>query len=135
MKKPYQAVFPASGWNDKLTFSPGVRVGGLLFISGMTAADPSGRIVGEDDIVRQTEYIFEKMAAVLAAAGLDFSHVVETTDYFTDLKDYARTAQVRRKVFGGPPYPAATGVRVAGLIRPTALIEIKAVAMFPEEKP
>ena len=128
--KRYEAVVPASGWNDKFTFSPAVRAGNLLFISGMTASDPKGRLVGENDIVRQTEYIFEKMGAVLAAAGIDFSRVVETVDYFTDLRDYEKTAAVRRKVFGGPPYPAATGVRVAGLIRPGALIEIKAVAVL-----
>lgn len=131
MTKPYSAVVPASGWNDKYTFSPAVRVGNLLFVSGMTASDSKGNIVGEGDIVRQTEFIFEKMAAVLAAAGADMSHIVETTDYFVDLKDYEKTAGVRRKVFGGPPYPAATGVRVAGLIRPTALIEIKAIAVLP----
>ena len=130
MKKIYEAVVPASGWSDKFTFSPAVRAGNLLFISGMTAADREGRIVGDDDIVRQTEYIYEKMAAVLAAAGADFSNVVETTDYYTDQRDYDKTAAVRRKVFGGAPYPAATGVRVAGLIRPGALIEIKAVAVL-----
>ena len=130
MKKTYEAVVPASGWSDKFTFSPAVRAGNLLFISGMTASDREGRIVGENDIVRQTEYIYEKMAAVLTAAGADFSNVVETTDYYTDQRDYDRTAAVRRKVFGGAPYPAATGVRVAGLIRPGALIEIKAVAVL-----
>jgi enamine deaminase RidA (YjgF/YER057c/UK114 family) len=130
MKKIFEAVLPATGWNDKLTFSPGVRIGNLLFISGMTASDPKGGLIGEGDIVRQTEYIFEKMGAVLAAAGADYSHIVETTDYYLELKDYAKTAAVRRKVFGGPPYPAATGVQVAGLIRPGALIEIKAVAML-----
>ncbi len=131
MNRSYTAVVPAGGWSDRYTFSPAVRAGNLLFISGMTASDPKGGLVGEGDIARQTEYIYEKMAAVLAAAGADFSHVVETTDYFTDLKDYDKTAAVRRKVFGGPPYPAATGVRVAGLIRPGALIEIKAVAVLP----
>jgi aminoacrylate peracid reductase len=130
MKKAYTAVVPASGWSDKITFSPAVRAGNLLFISGMTASDRQGRIIGENDIVRQTEYIYEKMAAVLTAAGADFSNVVETTDYYTDQHDYDKTAAVRRKVFGGPPYPAATGVRVAGLIRPGALIEIKAVAVL-----
>ncbi len=128
MKKMYEAIIPASGWSERFTFSPGVRVGNLLFISGMTASDPKGKLVGENDIVRQTEYIYEKMAAVLSAAGATFANVVETTDYFTDLTDYARTAEVRRKVFAGSPYPAATGVRVAGLIRPGALIEIKAIA-------
>lgn len=130
MAKPFSAVVPAGGWNDRYTYSPAVRAGNLLYISGMTASDAKGSIVGEGDIVRQTEYIYEKMAAVLAAAGADLSHVVETTDYFVDQKDYDRTAAVRRKVFGGPPYPAATGVRVAGLIRPAALIEIKALAVI-----
>lgn len=130
MNKVYEAVVPASGWSDKFTFSPAVRAGNLLFVSGMTAADRSGRIVGADDIARQTQYIYEKMAAVLAAAGADFSNVVETTEYYLDDRDYAKTAAVRREVFGGPPYPAATGVRVAGLVRPGALIEIKAIAVL-----
>jgi enamine deaminase RidA (YjgF/YER057c/UK114 family) len=131
MTHPFTPVTPASGWNPRYTFSAAVRTGDLLFISGMTAADEQGRIVGEGDIVRQTEYIFEKMGRVLVAAGLDFGHVVETTEYFTTLDGYARTSEVRRRVFGAGPYPAATGVRVAGLIRPGALIEIKAVACYP----
>jgi len=132
MTHPYTAVTPASGWNPRYTFSAAVRTGDLLFISGMTAADAQGRIVGDGDIVRQTEYIFEKMGSVLHAAGLDFRHVVETTEYFTTLEGYARTAEVRRRVFGPTgPYPAATGVMVAGLIRPGALIEIKAIACCP----
>lgn len=134
MKKIYDAVIPATGWSDKFTFSPAVlvpaRAGNLLYISGMTAADEKGNLVGTGDIVRQTEYIFEKMARILEAAGADFSNVVETTDYYLTLEGYAQTAAVRKKVFGGPPYPAATGVQVAGLIRPGALIEIKAVAVL-----
>ena len=130
MKKIYEAVIPPSGWSDKFTFSPAVRAGNLLYISGMTAADEKGQLVGPGDIVRQTEYIFDKIGRILAAAGADFSNVVETTDYYLTLEGYAQTASVRKKVFGGPPYPAATGVQVAGLIRPGALIEIKAVAVL-----
>ena len=126
MKKIYAAVVPASGWSDRFTFSPAVRAGNLLYISGMTSADEKGNLVGPGDIVRQTEYIYEKMGRILAAAGADFSNVVETTDYYLTLEGYAQTAAVRKAVFGGPPYPAATGVQVAGLIRPGALIEIKA---------
>jgi enamine deaminase RidA (YjgF/YER057c/UK114 family) len=95
----------------------------------MTAGDEQGRIVGEGDIVRQTEYIYEKMARVLEAAGCTLADVVETTDYFTTLERYENTAAVRRRVFGDAPYPAATGVMVAGLIRKGALIEISAVAV------
>ncbi len=134
MKKIYEAVIPPGGWSDRFTFSPGVRVGNLLYISGMTSADEKGTLVGAGDIVRQTEYIFEKMGRILAAAGAGFSNVVETTDYYLTLEGYAQTAAVRKKVFGGPPYPAATGVQVAGLIRPGALIEIKAVAVLGEAR-
>lgn len=129
MSKRFDAVTPAAGWNPKLTFSAATRAGGLVFVSGMTAGDEKGRIVGEGDIVRQAEYIYEKMSRILEAAGCTLADVVETTDYYLTLEGYDRTAEVRRRVFGGPPYPAATGVQCAGLIRPGALIEIKAVAL------
>lgn len=130
MSKPFTAITPPGGWNPRYTFSAGVRAGNLLFISGMTAANDQGELVGDGDIVRQTEYIFEKMGRVLEAAGASFAHVVETTEYFTTLDGYAKTAGVRRKVFGEAPWPAATGVLVAGLIRPGTLIEIKATALL-----
>jgi enamine deaminase RidA (YjgF/YER057c/UK114 family) len=133
MKKRFEAVTPASGWHPKLTYSAAVRAGDLIFVSGMTAGDESGRIVGEGDIVRQTEYIYEKMARILEVAGCGLRDVVETTEYFLTLKDYEQTAAVRRRVFGEAPWPAATGVMVAGLIRPGALIEIRAIARAPRK--
>lgn len=129
MSKRFESVTPASGWHPKFTYSAAVRAGNLIFVSGMTSGDEKGRLVGEGDIVRQTEYIYEKMGKVLEAAGCTLADVVETTEYFLTLTDYERTAAVRRKVFAEAPWPAATGVLVAGLIRPGALIEIKAVAM------
>lgn len=132
----YQRIVPDGvAWSDRITFSPAVRVGDFIYVSGLTATDDQHRIVGVGDIVAQTRQIFAKMARILAAAGAGMEHVVETTDYFISLEDYSRTAEVRREVFHGPPYPAATGVRVAGLIRPEALIEIKAVAICPKASP
>lgn len=117
-------------WPGRYTFSPAVRLGSLLFVSGTTAADERGALVAPGDIVGQTRYIFQKLARILAEAGAGFEHVVETTEYFTTTENYARTAEVRREFFR-PPYPAATGVQVAGLLREGALIEIKAVAVLP----
>jgi enamine deaminase RidA (YjgF/YER057c/UK114 family) len=134
MTKQFESVTPATGWNSKLTFSAATRVGDLVFISGMTAGDEQGRIVGEGDIVRQAEYIYEKMARILKVVGCTLADVVDTTEYYLTLENYEKTAAVRRKVFGGPPYPAATGVQCAGLIRPGALIEIKAIAVVPKTK-
>lgn len=125
----YETIKP-SHWPDTLTFSPAVRAGNLLFISGTTAVDDDLKIVGNGDIVAQTRFIFEKFGRILRAAGASFDNIVETTDYFLNLADYKRTAEVRREFFKGPPYPAATGVLVAGLIRKDALIEIKAIAVL-----
>lgn len=117
-------------WPDKMTFSPAVRAGNLLFISGTTAVDENQILIGKGDIVAQTQFIFDKFDRLLKKAGASFDNVVETTEYFLTLDDYRRTAEVRREFFKGPPYPAATGVLVAGLIRKDALIEIKATAVL-----
>jgi enamine deaminase RidA (YjgF/YER057c/UK114 family) len=127
----YQPIIPNPSWPSSFTFSPGVRVGNLVFLSGTTATDEKGRIVGVGDIAEQTRQIFRKFAAVLAAAGGGLEHIVETTDYVLSLEDYAKTADVRRELFKGPPWPAATGVVVSGLVRHDALIEIKGIAALP----
>jgi len=124
-------VAPGAPWPDRYTFSPALRVGQLLFISGTTASDEHGEIVAPGDIVGQTRYIYDKLARLLAAAGGGLEHVVETTEYITTTENYRGTAAVRREVFR-PPYPTATGVIVAGLLRPGALIEISAVAVLPD---
>jgi len=125
---PYEGIFPGR-WSERLTFSPAVKVGNLLFISGTTATDESLNIVGIGDICEQTRQILRKWGPILAAAGASYDDVVETTDYYTTLEGYAGTAAVRREFFRHP-YPAATGVQVAGLIRPQALIEIKGIAVL-----
>lgn len=124
----YDPIYPTPGWPDKMTFSPAVRAGEFLYISGMTAIDDNHQIVGLGDIAEQTRQIFRQMGPILEAAGAGYDNIVETTDYFLTLDGYRETADVRREFFQGPPYPAATGVLVAGLIRKDALIEIKAVA-------
>ena len=128
--RPFEPIYPNAAWRQSLTFSPAVRAGNLVFISGTTATDDSGQIVGQSDIVAQTRFIFEKFARILQAAGGTLENIVETTDYVLSLDDYAKTAAVRRELLKGPPWPAATGVVVAGLVRPDALIEIKAVAVL-----
>jgi enamine deaminase RidA (YjgF/YER057c/UK114 family) len=119
-----------TAWPDRYTFSPAIRAGNLLFISGTTAGDETGAIVAPGDVAGQTRYIYEKLGKVLAAAGASFDDVVETTEYITTTENYRATAAVRREFFR-PPYPAATGVIVAGLLREGALIEISAIAVLP----
>lgn len=118
------------GGAGRYTFSPGViKEGKLLFISGLTATDDQGNIVGKGDIVTQARVIFTKIGEILETAGATFDDVVKTVDYITTTENYRGTADVRREFFG-TDFPAATGVIVAGLLRPDALIEIEAVAVI-----
>ncbi len=124
----YEIVDP---WNlgDRYTFSPAVKRGNMLFISGMIARDPvTGRIMGRGDMAAQADFIFQRMGDVLRAAGGSYDDVVKTMDYVTTLQGYRGTAEVRRKYFKNG-FPAATGVVVKSLINPDALIEIDAIAI------
>jgi aminoacrylate peracid reductase len=131
MATPRMIAAPGTTWPERYTFSPALKVGNLLFLAGTTAVDDTGALVSPGDIVGQTRFILQKFGRLLEAAGANFSHVVETTEYITTTTNYRGTADVRREFFR-PPYPAATGVIVAGLLREGALIEISAVAVLPD---
>jgi aminoacrylate peracid reductase len=126
----FEAITGPTPWPARYTFSPAVRAGNLLFISGTTATDDHGELVAPGDIVEQTRMILRKFQRLLEAAGGSMAHIVETTEYITTTAQYRRTAEVRREFFR-PPYPAATGIIVAGLLREGAVIEISAVAVLP----
>ena len=122
------------GWEayKSLTFAPAVRKGNMLFISGTDATliDPAtNRPVVTGNIVEQTEVIYEKLKAILQAAGATFEDVVWTTDYITIKENYKATADIRRRYFG-ESFPASTGIIVKSLLSQGALIEIDAVAML-----
>jgi enamine deaminase RidA (YjgF/YER057c/UK114 family) len=126
----YEVITGPRPWPAAYTFSPAVRSGNFLFLSGMTATDENLDIVGPGDIVAQTRYIFQRMEAVLNSVGASCENIVSTTEYLTTTENYKGTAAVRREFFKGR-YPAATGVIVSGLLRDGALIEISAVAVLP----
>ena len=125
----YERIDPGWPRYARYTFPPAVRRGNLLFISGITAVDDDGTLVGEGDIVAQARYIYRRIEQVLRAAGGTLADVAQTTDYITTTEGYRATAEVRREVFGDR-FPAASGVIVAGLLRPGALIEIDAIAVL-----
>jgi aminoacrylate peracid reductase len=95
--------------------------------AGMTASNPDGGVLYPGDIAAQTDVILQRLGEILAKAKCGYEDVVATREFITTTDGYRNTADVRRKYFK-PPYPAATGVIVAGLLRPGALIEIEAIA-------
>jgi aminoacrylate peracid reductase len=125
--------YPGVEASNRLTFSPAVRVGRTVWISGLTATDDNMKLVHEGDLAEQTRYILGKMQRLLQSVGGSLADIVDTTEYMTTFEGYEKTAAVRREMLKGPPWPAATGVLVSGLIRKGALIEIKATAMLARE--
>jgi enamine deaminase RidA (YjgF/YER057c/UK114 family) len=121
------------GWPHfaKYTFAPAILRDGFLFVSGMTAGSNDGGILCPGDIAGQTDVILRRLGEILGKAGCGYGDVVATREFVTTTEGYRGTAEVRRKYFK-PPFPAATGVVVAGLLRPGALIEIEAIAAVPK---
>ena len=108
-------------------YTDAVRLGDLLFLSGVIAVDGDGRLVGGDDVVEQTRQVFRNMRDVLAAAGATFADVAKVTVYLTDVDDRASINPVRQEAFGDAR-PASTLVEVSALALPGAKVEIEAVA-------
>jgi enamine deaminase RidA (YjgF/YER057c/UK114 family) len=102
-----------------------------VYIAGQVALDPSGKLVGEGDIVAQTRQVFENLKTALAAVGADFSAVVKLNYYAVDASRLAEIRAVRDEYLNTATPPASTFVIVKSLVRPELLIEIEAVAVIP----
>jgi 2-iminobutanoate/2-iminopropanoate deaminase len=103
-----------------------VRAGQLLFLSGQIPLDPATGELVRGTIEEETGQVMRNLAAVLAAGGAGFQHVVKATIYLTDLSDFARVNEVYGAHFKSSP-PARSTVQVAALPR-GARVEIDAVA-------
>jgi reactive intermediate/imine deaminase len=107
-----------------------VRVGQLVFVSGCSALDAEGKVVGGGDVVAQTRQVFENLRKSLEAAGAGFADVCKVTIFLRRGGDRDRINGVRQEYFG-PTRPASTLVEVAGFSRPDLLVEIEATAVVP----
>jgi enamine deaminase RidA (YjgF/YER057c/UK114 family) len=122
------------GWTryQKLTYSPAVRAGKLLFMSGQGALDPATeRVVFDGDVASQAEYTYQNVLTVVAAAGGGPQHLVKTIEYVTPagLARYRDVAGVRSRLLR-EPYPASTGLVCEALLRPEMQIEIDPFAIL-----
>ncbi len=110
-------------------YTQAVRVGDTLYTSGQVALDPATGALVPGGIVEQTTRVLENLKAVLAAAGIDFIHVVKTTVFLKDMKDFAAMNEVYAKYLAphGATPPARSTVQVAGLPK-DALVEIECIA-------
>lgn len=130
-RHPTEAINP--GWDryQKLTYSPGVRAGNVLFLSGQAALDPeTEEAVHPGDVAAQAEYTYANVIKVLEAAGAGPEDIVKTVEYVTPegLPRYREVAAVRERLLTAP-WPASTGIVCRGLLRPEFQLEIDPLAI------
>jgi enamine deaminase RidA (YjgF/YER057c/UK114 family) len=103
----------------------------IIFISGQTAVDRDGNVVGRNDFATQAAQAFRNLGIALAAAGCTAAHLVKLTVFLTDMDNLAHYREARNRFFAmvaPPAAPAVTLVEVSKLYGPEFMIEIEAIA-------
>jgi enamine deaminase RidA (YjgF/YER057c/UK114 family) len=111
-----------------------IRAGNLLFLSGCSAVDPNGDVVGLGDMEAQTRQAMENMKAALEAAGASFKNVVHMDTFYSDPRLTPQMIHVRSSYFSPENPYTTTGVQVAGFGKPGMLVEIDAIAVFDDDE-
>jgi len=109
-------------------YSPAIKAGNLLFISGQIPVDPATGALVQGDIAAQADQVMRNLTALLRAAGVGFDHVVRTTVFLADMNDFAAMNEVYGRYIVDPP-PARATVQVARLPRDVK-IEVDAIAVL-----
>ena len=110
-------------------YSPGVRVGDMLYVSGMLGRDAGLRVIADPET--QFTAVFDNTGKVLAAAGASFDDVIEFTGYFTHLqRDFPLFQTVKDRFVTGD-LPAQTAIGITELSTPGLLVELKCMALIP----
>ncbi len=127
-------VASSAPWEPIVGYSRAVRIGNHIYLSGTTATDSEGNIVGIGDFYLQTQQILENIGSALKRAGATLNDVVRTRIFVTDIAQWEAVGRAHAEVFG-KIRPACTMVQVAKLIAPELLVEIEADAVLPENLP
>lgn len=114
---------------EPFLLSQGIKANGWLFISGQAGAGENGKIV-QGGFLAQGRQAFANLSRALEAGGASLKDVVKVTIFVTDMGHFDDVVTLRREFFSAP-YPADTIAEIRALYTPEAMIEIEAIAVFP----
>lgn len=125
-----EKISSGTPWEQQVGYSRAVAVDGEIHVSGTTATDADGDVVGVDDPYRQTEQAIANIEDALEDAGAALEDVVRTRLYVVDISDWEAVGRAHEAAFGDVR-PATTMVEVERLIDPEMLVEVEAKARVP----
>jgi enamine deaminase RidA (YjgF/YER057c/UK114 family) len=128
MKKTYSS---GTRWEPLVGYSRAVRVGRIVHVSGTTATNERGELIGLGDPYQQTVQALQNVEKALNALGANLQDVVRTRIFIVDAKDWEVVARAHGELFK-QIRPATTMVQVS-LISPEMLVEIEAEAIVSEK--
>lgn len=121
-----EIIIPANASPPLAPYSPGVRAGETIYVSGCLAMDSSGKTVGQGDVRAQTKAVLEAVKAIVEEGGGTMADIAFNAIFLKDLNDYAAMNEVYRTYFPEKP-PARYCIR-ADLVKPEFLVEISSIA-------
>lgn len=124
-------VSSGTDWESKVGYSRAIQAGSHVHVSGTTATDAEGNVVGKSDPYEQTTCALRNIERALTETDASLGDIVRTRVYVTDIDEWEAIGEAHGEVFSDIR-PATSMVEVTSLVDPDMLVEIEAIAISSE---